>query len=63
MPRTMEEMNDIATSKIVSPKDSHLIKVAVIGVPNSGKSTLVNALINWKVIFMCFFIVIYNKPL
>ncbi|KAM7541828.1 hypothetical protein Aperf_G00000016686 [Anoplocephala perfoliata] len=32
-----------------SPPDSRLLKIAVLGYPNSGKSSLVNMLANWKV--------------
>ncbi|CDS37566.1 Era-like GTP-binding protein [Echinococcus multilocularis] len=32
-----------------SPPDSRLLKVAVVGFPNVGKSSLVNMLVNWRV--------------
>lgn len=32
-----------------SPSNSKLLKVAVVGCPNAGKSTLVNALTKWNV--------------
>lgn len=32
-----------------SPPDSRLLKVAVVGFPNVGKSSLVNMLVSWRV--------------
>lgn len=32
-----------------SPPNSHLLKIAVLGYPNAGKSSLVNMLSNWRV--------------
>jgi len=35
------------------PDDAHrLLRVAIIGAPNAGKSTLLNKLINWKVVLL-----------
>ena len=31
------------------PADAKLLRVAILGAPNAGKSTLVNSLVNWKV--------------
>ena len=31
------------------PDNPKVLKVAIIGAPNAGKSTLVNKLLNWKV--------------
>ncbi|VDH97611.1 Hypothetical predicted protein [Mytilus galloprovincialis] len=31
------------------PLDARVLKLAVIGIPNAGKSTLVNRLMGWKV--------------
>ena len=31
------------------PLNSKILRLAIIGIPNSGKSTLINQLMNWKV--------------
>lgn len=49
VPRTMEEMNKILHQELVSPPNPHLLKLAVVGMPNCGKSTLINKLMGWKV--------------
>lgn len=38
---------------------SELLKVAVIGAPNAGKSALANKLVGWKVYYMMIFASFY----
>lgn len=40
-------------TKVPSPENSRLMKVAIVGVPNAGKSTIINALTNYDVWLMC----------
>lgn len=49
VPRTLEEMGTYLGSKVISPPDSKLLKVAIVGVPNCGKSSLINSLMGWRV--------------
>ncbi|XP_068217503.1 GTPase Era, mitochondrial [Palaemon carinicauda] len=49
VPKTIQEMSLMLGGKVDSPPDAKLLKVAIIGVPNSGKSTLINGLMRWRV--------------
>jgi GTP-binding protein Era len=45
----MERMIKINNTKVVQPENPHLLKVAVIGAANAGKSTLVNKIVGEEV--------------
>ncbi|ELT92607.1 hypothetical protein CAPTEDRAFT_105319, partial [Capitella teleta] len=38
----------LKNQKPVMPKDPHILKVAIVGAPNAGKSTLANQLMKWR---------------
>ena len=42
-------LRDLLRPEVVQPDDPHRVKVALIGAPNAGKSTLLNQLLKWKV--------------
>lgn len=45
----MERMIKVSNTKVVQPEDPRLLKVAVIGAANAGKSTLVNKIVGEEV--------------
>lgn len=48
VPKTFEEVKYIKKQKVISPETAKVLTVAVLGLPNAGKSTLTNKLMEWR---------------
>lgn len=46
---SQNRVGDDEQHEVGNPKQKHVIKVAVLGVPNAGKSTFINSLIRHRV--------------
>lgn len=49
IPKTVDEQRYIQKQRVISPTNSKVLTIAIIGLPNSGKSTLTNQLMDWRV--------------
>lgn len=49
IPKTLDEFKQFQFKPNEQPENARSLRIAIIGCPNAGKSTLMNQLINWKI--------------
>uniref|UniRef100_T1J5D7 GTPase Era, mitochondrial n=1 Tax=Strigamia maritima TaxID=126957 RepID=T1J5D7_STRMM len=54
IPKTLDEIKQLQEQPIIQPKNPHILHVALLGLTNSGKSTLTNQLMGWRVCSVSF---------